>query len=210
MSDSKKSKKPAKQAIVDVQQPGQAAPSHTSRPVIVSNRPLLKDPMVVDDDKAAAKPSEQAEKPTETLPVASKPQLHPPETAPTPDNTPQPDAGSLPGDDTAVSPGESAPSENVASATNEPSAPEDPKNLAKQAEQAAAAKVQHDAAVQQLVDSKQYELPITTPQQRQNQRVVVLGVVLAAVLILIWLDIALDAGIIKLGGLHAPTHFFSN
>ena len=38
----------------------------------------------------------------------------------------------------------------------------------------------------------------------------VLGVVLAVLLVLAWLDIALDARIISLGGLHAPTHFFSN
>ncbi|HTB48598.1 MAG TPA: hypothetical protein VK712_00785, partial [Verrucomicrobiae bacterium] len=40
-------KKPATKRIIDVAHPGKSAPSDTSRPVLISNRPILKDPMVV-------------------------------------------------------------------------------------------------------------------------------------------------------------------
>ena len=47
MSEAKK--KTAK-PIADVSHPGKSAPSSTSKPVIVTNRPILKDPMMVDED----------------------------------------------------------------------------------------------------------------------------------------------------------------
>jgi hypothetical protein len=86
-----------------------------------------------------------------------------------------------------------------------------PKNAAaKKAEAEAAEQARHDAALQELVDSKQYALPINTVERRQTKRFVLLGIGLSVLLILIWLDIALDAGIFKLGGLKPVTHFFSN
>jgi hypothetical protein len=48
-----KTKKPAaKKTIIDVSHPGESAPSANSKSVIVSNRPILKDPMMVDDTTA--------------------------------------------------------------------------------------------------------------------------------------------------------------
>lgn len=53
------SKKPADGGqIIDVNRPGKSAPSDSSKAIIVNNRPILQDPMVVEDgseaDKAAA------------------------------------------------------------------------------------------------------------------------------------------------------------
>jgi hypothetical protein len=45
MADSKPKKSAPK--LFDVSKPGKAAPSSTARPVIISNRPVLKDPMVI-------------------------------------------------------------------------------------------------------------------------------------------------------------------
>src|ERR1700753_4313830 len=61
MSETKKPKK-AKKQITDIEKPGLSAPSATSKPVIVGNRPLLQDPMMVNqaaedsDEPAPAQP----------------------------------------------------------------------------------------------------------------------------------------------------------
>jgi hypothetical protein len=73
-----------------------------------------------------------------------------------------------------------------------------------------AAQVKHDAEVRALIASKKYLLPIKTPEDRQTKRMVMAGAVAALLLIVVWLDIALDAHILKLGGLKPVTHFFSN
>jgi hypothetical protein len=46
-------KKPAKR-IIDVAHPGQTAPPKTSKPVIITNRTILKDPMMVDGEPEAS------------------------------------------------------------------------------------------------------------------------------------------------------------
>ena len=68
----------------------------------------------------------------------------------------------------------------------------------------------HDAAIQKLIDSKKYELPINSVEQRRSKRVVVFGVALSLILIVAWADIALDAGLIHISGIKPVTHFFSN
>lgn len=47
MAETKSKKQPAK--IIDVARPGKSAPDTTARPVIISNRSVLKDPMMVQD-----------------------------------------------------------------------------------------------------------------------------------------------------------------
>ncbi|HET7320795.1 MAG TPA: hypothetical protein VFI84_04425, partial [Candidatus Saccharimonadales bacterium] len=59
-------KKEDEQKLFDVARPGKSTPSSSSKPIIITNRPLLQDPMVVPDESAggeassgdAAKPSE--------------------------------------------------------------------------------------------------------------------------------------------------------
>jgi hypothetical protein len=73
-----------------------------------------------------------------------------------------------------------------------------------------AAEAEHEAAMQKLIDSQQYFLPINTVEKRKAKRFMVLGVVLAVVLAAAWADIALDAGLIHVSGVKPATHFFSN
>src|SRR4051812_24367713 len=42
--------KAKKTASEDVKPPGKAAPSATSKPVIITNRPILKDPAIIDEE----------------------------------------------------------------------------------------------------------------------------------------------------------------
>lgn len=69
---------------------------------------------------------------------------------------------------------------------------------------------EHEAAMQKLVDSKQYHLPIKTVEQRRSRRVVIVGTLLSIILVLAWVNIALDAGLIELGDIKPVTRFFSN
>jgi len=69
---------------------------------------------------------------------------------------------------------------------------------------------EHEAAVQKLIDNKQYFLPINSVEKRKTKRFVALGILLSLVLAVAWVDIALDAGIIQLNGVKPVTHFFSN
>jgi hypothetical protein len=236
MSETKRPKKLPKKSMVDVQEPGKAAPSATSKPVIVTNRPLLKDPMVVEQtDETNDDSREKAPKDTPVkLSVADKPKLQPLTDSISPDE-PSDQAEAPPADSTepvakAVestaddgksdelerSQSKSPESETDAGQKDvaEPGSqsPEDTsKNAADQQAQAAAAQqAEHDAAVQRLIDSKQYVLRINSSEQRKSKRFIVLGVGLSGLLVLVWIDIALDAGIIKLGGLNSVTHFFSN
>jgi archaellum component FlaD/FlaE len=87
----------------------------------------------------------------------------------------------------------------------------DPTELtAKEIDAEAEAQAKHDAAIQQLVDSKQYFLPINAVEKRRTKRVVVLGIVLSIILALAWVDVALDAGLIHIAGVKPVTHFFSS
>ncbi len=53
MSEAKKPAKASSKRIIDVAQPGKSAPAATSKPVLITNRPILKDPMVVEGSKEA-------------------------------------------------------------------------------------------------------------------------------------------------------------
>jgi hypothetical protein len=240
--DEIKKPKKSKKHIADVQEPGTTAPTPTSRPVIVTNRPLLQDPIVVEQaDEAVAKPAD--DQPAAALPSNQKVAIQPLEAV---DAEKQDGAGDeeplLPetesvaeadeAEDIAETPEsrpaapdqspESAPASlnqadqpALANPTPDDGGEQEPggtpkQTLAKQAEAEAAAQAKHDAEVQEMIDSKRYVLPINAVEKRKSKRFVVLGVLLAVILIIIWLDIALDAGIIKLGGLEPLTHFFSN
>jgi hypothetical protein len=61
-----------------------------------------------------------------------------------------------------------------------------------------------------LVASGEYFLPISTVEKRRSRNFVASGVILSVLLLVLWVDIALDAGIIDLGGLKPLTHFFSS
>jgi hypothetical protein len=223
--------------IIDVQHPGKSAPSDNSKSVIVKHGPIMKDPMVVEDEElkkdetkitvktsksikplsetpaedekktvaeiaveAAAKKDDKPE-PEPNLDEVLKPATHdetPPEEAPVEDEkteqgpTNDPDTDSASSDDTQTQ--ENKPADKVA------------EEQAKAEEE----KKKKEEAVQKLVDSKQYFLPINSVEKRKSKRFVALGIILAVLLAVAWADIALDAGLIQINGIKPVTHFFSN
>jgi hypothetical protein len=234
-------KTPEKKNIMDVSRPGKTAAASTSKPVIITNRPILKDPMVVHDanesegeritvttgksslqpklqptgaaaapaDAAPAEPADPApaetdkatEEKADTEPVKEAEVAAPAaDEKPASKVEPKPKPVLTPG----IKPAEESPSvdpdrQRPGDTIKDPDAEtEEDKNAR-----------EHSEAIQKLVDSKQYNLPIVTGEKRRSRRVVVIGLFLSVVMLLVWLDVALDAGLIQLGGIKAVTHFFS-
>ncbi len=189
-------KKPAgSKRIIDVAHPDKTAPAGNSKSVIVSNRPLLPDPMVVPEDEASATPAPAAG------PVRVAPEL---KVAPKPNEAAEAEAAT----ETPVKP--TPAEEQPEPAADAPQTPKGETAHTKQLQADAEAETKRQAQIDQLADSKQYYLPIDTIENKRSRRVVALGILLSLVLIIAWADIALDAGLIQLGNIKPVTHFFSN
>jgi hypothetical protein len=250
MSDDKK----ANRKIIDVQHPGKSAPTPSSKPIIVTNRPILKDPMVIEEkgdgleEKSAGAKTE--EKPSQPM-VQSGATIKPPEEAkddvkvvdgvsetpfeeaaavepePKPKDTTEPAVETT--DDTPAAlveetePDTAAEADQVkessteATSLTENTGPSD--DHVKQDDQLSpdeamqaevTAQAQHEAALEKLAESKKYYLPIKTTETRRSRQVVITGILLSLVLVALWIDVALDAGLIHLNGVQPLTHFFSN
>ncbi len=66
----------------------------------------------------------------------------------------------------------------------------------------------HMEKINQLITQERYFLPINMKEKRYNHRVILIGVLICILLAAVWLDIALDAGIIR-NSWHLPhTNFF--
>lgn len=203
--------KPYKTApIIDVAQPGKSAPSATSRSIIVNHRPRVQDPMVT-----AEKPKPDVDKDVEVVPDPAVPKIEDQtQLRPAAEQTIQPPAAATDDKIEAVDEAKPEPakaeSENPDPTEGDESTTAEAKDPAVDAQVEAAKQAEHDAAIQKLADRKQYFLPIDSVEQRRSQRFVVLGIVLSLVLAVAWVDIALDAGLIKISGIKPVTHFFSN
>ncbi|GAC1500101.1 MAG: hypothetical protein NVS1B10_03440 [Candidatus Saccharimonadales bacterium] len=266
--------------VMDVSRPGKSAPSPTSKSVIVTNRPRLKDPMFVTTIDVKSKPSpspsptlatikldsqsdssqslkiegldklaeasteakvkdkpvvvEEPEKELVTkdetapdiVPQSDKPTLDEPTDEPItekvavdPDKiaddvaktsqppvmpTTLPEKPSPPTEPSPVTSPVPVEQPNSPGNTDKPvgvendEAGEDPALSARQAE------------LDKMLESEQYFLPITSPEQKRSRHRIIIGSLLFVFLTLLWIDIALDAGIIKIGGVDGLTHFFSN
>ena len=201
-----KSKPKSTATIIDVARPNETAPSDTSVPVIVNNRPLLRDPMMANESQSIDKPATETPK---LSPTATKINIQPlgykeDEVVDTEDKGKESDKVEIvPAEE--VAPSTQDQSENIISVENQAETKTaEEKNVIESEEQA-----KYDADLQELVVSKKYYLPINTVQKRRTKRFVAIGVGVTILLVVIWIDIALDAGLIKIGGLKALTHIFS-
>ena len=219
-------KKPTKTApIVDVNKPGKTPPSPTSKQIIVNHLPVISDPMVLnkDDNYETASGSVKSKTPTSDMTESDKPKvrekaeatIEPDANAPSAKDVeektsdepepkeaePKDDAKSTSKDEPEDKTSSDKPADEASPETQNP-------DVAAQAEQDKLAK--HEAEIQKLVDDKKYFLQINTIERRRSRQVVVIGVLLSLVLALLWVDVALDAGLIKINGVKPVTHFFSN
>jgi hypothetical protein len=241
--------------VFDVAHPGKSKPSASSRPIIVSNRPILQDPMVsssqqpsdvdtsekpnpsaikirlkpLDDDNddasdakvekpekdekadnrtiavlAAEKAAEKAEEKSDETPAPEAEATNKPsEELKTEDDTeksaPEPDTTNNAKADTSAEP-EATADENLPV--------DDNKDAKETAALEAVAKKQEE--IRSLVESREYFLPINAVERRRSKVVSILGLLLIVALGLMLVDLLLDVGFIRLGGVHSLTHFFSS
>ena len=82
------------------------------------------------------------------------------------------------------------------------------KDPAKEADEQERVETEKAMAIQKLVDSKEFFLPINSVEKRRTKRVVAAGVVLSIALALVWLNMSLDAGLLEIPGVQPVTHFF--
>ena len=194
------SDQPPTKKYFDVSRPGKVPPSSTSRPTLVTNRIMLKDPMVTEDQAAAEAPV----KPTNEK-VAGETIIAPPdkkEAAPAkPEEKPEAKA-----DNTETKPEEAK--------KPEPSSPEVDESVTtrseteKKAEKELADAAAKQEAFEKIITDKTYVLPIHErgdPKSSSTKMLVVILVLL--VLAVVAADLLLDAGIVK-STVRPATDFF--
>ncbi|HSX47527.1 MAG TPA: hypothetical protein VLF63_02015 [Patescibacteria group bacterium] len=270
------SKKPIK-IVHDVAHPNTSAADASSKPIIVSNRPIMKDPMVKNNDKdplmdekkdektvlthsTVIQPLSAPELPDKDKKTADKsqnkddqpntdPEMEPTKTEPS-DDTNAPEEVSISTEETSedkqetTKPEESqeeSKAEDSKDETKPEETTEEPKTdsqtetknsesdestsenendeqkqidksekTATEIDEAEKRKQQEtELEVQKLTSSKKYFLPINTLETRRSHRNVALGILLSIILIVAWLDVALDAGIINMSTSLPHTKFFS-
>ncbi|HVC36497.1 MAG TPA: hypothetical protein VNE40_03610 [Candidatus Dormibacteraeota bacterium] len=243
--------------VFDVSKPGQATPTASARPIIVTNRPVLKDPMMTLDEKSTPTPPVETTEGVNKLhgelklqPVVSDETPKDVEEKVATDQKPPKEADSQnitvsvkkdnsessdhpgavddqvadaseaekPKDDQPKSDPKSIPAESVPPKADETddqkeqNVKDDPQKSPEELSEAKAAEnkaaAEHREAVQKLVNSQQYFLPINSVEKRRTKQHIVIGLILAVVLGAAWVDMALDAQLIHLGNLQSLTHFF--
>lgn len=222
--------------ISDVSPAYKTPASATSKPIIITNHPVMKDPMVLPDkattgDAAAADPTENV-----VAKLPTKITLQPIHANVVPDSPSAFDITKKSAE-TEVEKSDPTTAENSLDHTNgqtkeqtkpnsETSSITDPaadeqeyhdgfneqpitqESDTKLLELAADADIAKRASLDALIASKKYFLRIDSAEKRRTQRSLIIGIVLVSLLGLAWLNIALDAGIIELGNLKPITHFF--
>lgn len=198
MADKTKS---SSKPIVDVAHPNKSAPAQNSKSVIVSNRPMLKDPMVVDQEDPEITASDKSQPPAKSVDKVSTTTREEQTIPSTKEESP------------SVEPIEPDKPTDVDTKAEDTTKPEESDNDTAQENQLeidASKEAEHEAAVQKLSESKKYFLPINAVEQRKSKQFVILGIVVSIILALAWVNIALDASLIKIPGVKPVTHLFSN
>lgn len=224
----KSSKSSAKDTskVFDVSKPNKQPSSATSRPVIVTNRPIMQDPMMASNTKAVTETSPETE--TEASPSKVKMTIQPLSDGTDADkDAADTSAGSETDTATAASNAEETakaedtkaaePAEESDSSGAEtsdtpdtgddlPLAGDQTKTEKETAELEAAAKKQ--AELDTIAESKEYFLPINSVERRRSKLVTLLGAILILALGLLLLNLMLDAGFLRIPGISPLTHFF--
>jgi hypothetical protein len=84
------------------------------------------------------------------------------------------------------------------------------KELSEEEKKKQAAEQEHQAAINKLVTAGTYTLPINAVERRRFRRIAIGLFVLLLLAGVAWVDLALDAGLIDIPNVKAPTHFFKN
>lgn len=195
---------------LDVIAPGKSIPSSSARPIIVTNRPMIKDPMAP-AERALPERVEESSTTSGATTLLSPPEA--PSIRPTDTETVMPPKDQAVKSNIARPAAESK--ETVAdsiSATEDMPTEPDAHSLAKDVtiSQTPDAAAKDNEAIQQekLIVGKQYYLPIRNIGTQRSARRSLVLLLIVLIVSLIWLDLVMDAGIVRLG-VHPLTHFFN-
>ncbi len=193
---------------MDVSRPGKAAPDSSSRPVIVTHRPMVQDPMVKDKDESK-EPEDETKK---TMSYGNKVIAPLSEESNTEDSKTAVDETKTEVKETEDKPEETTKEEKPATSPEDietkPSSDQTGEEEAvvdataeqvktnKKPELSAEEKKRQEA-IQKLVNEKKYVLPIGQFTKRRNNRRAVLILVLVAVVAFMAADLLIDANIIQ-------------
>jgi hypothetical protein len=173
---------------MDIQKAGEAAPDSSGRPIIVTHRPMLQDPMMAPAGEAASSETkkEDDKQPLSQSMTSSAKTIEPPKGSETTEDkktaeaAPEPEAEEVPEEKSPEVTDSIAPNEEtavvdavIASAGNGSEKSETQKQEDEDAK--------HKQAVQVLVDSKKYFAPIGQVSRRKHNRRVITWVALLIV-----------------------------
>jgi len=221
-------KKPSSQEekVFDIASPGKSIPSASGRPIIVSHKPNVSDPMVAPTTQKteSEKTDEKSDTPSAgegaemVMAAPKKNRIEPLHTDIKPDAVKEgtdeeekkegPNLGEpaeAPAADSVQDtdqPKDNEASEEIADAANEVTTKKQAQSEAAKQEAEAA---KRQAEVDALINNKQFFVPINAVQKRRSMKLVIFLLVL--ILILLGFLIAWDAEVFNLGA-KAPTDFF--
>lgn len=213
-----KVKKAAPQPIIDVLPANDSPPDENSRSVIITKRPLMRDPMMAapasdtTTESEANAPNDSVAEPIKAAPLSVSHQLviTPPSSSvsaqPAVVGSPQamkPIADVVAPETPALISTEPV----VAQAEDKPEPKLNPLNQEAVVAQAEDIEAQRQAKIAALVDSQQYFLPVDGVELKQARYFVALGAVLIIGLAVAWADLTLDAGLVAVQGLPHTTFF---
>lgn len=224
-SDEEKVANASKEKVFDIASPGKSMPSASARPVIVTHKPNVSDPMV---SPANQKPKEEESPETPSagegaemvMSAPKKNRIEPLHTDIKPDSsevsadeeekekeTPpdnEPTPTEVPTSDTqrdASQPDEDEASEEIADVASEVTTKKQAQSEAAKQEAEA---TKRQAEIESLINNKQFFVPINAVQKRRSKKLVVF--LFIVVVFLVGILIAWDAEIIDLG-MKAPSGF---
>lgn len=224
--------------VFDISKPGKSTAAATARPVIVSNRPIMQDPMVAPSAPSApdlpnsssatsvkvnikplSEPVEDSNAPEAEAAKneAAKPDepTEPSESVETVETSAEPVANekaeeSKAADQVEPAPEETKPAEKTAVPDDAPSP--DTAGLDQTKDEKAAAELEaaakQEEEIHKLVESKEYFLPINSVEKRRSKITGTVGFVVIVLLALLLINIMLDVGTLTIPGVKPLTNLF--
>jgi hypothetical protein len=185
--------------ISDVANPGESAPAPSSRPILVTNRPVLSnDPMMVSTQTGDGRPPE-------VQPTVRTGKTISPITEPSSVSTENAVAEAVP--ESTIASTDAAP--EATESTPEPSKRELEAKSNAAAAEADAAQLAREVELEKLIDDGTYMVPINAVRRKRSHMYLMLLLVLSVILAIAILDVLADTGVVKLPSSVPHTHFFS-
>lgn len=196
--------KTAPKKIVDVASPEQRTPSASSRPIILTNRPVMaNDPMMVasEDTTKQTAPTTSPEVPTPGHQEKIIAPLHTEASEPDETVTEEPKAAAVePSMDDKTAEEDAEPSEDVQQKSEI--------SIAAKAEAEQEAAEKRQAELEALIEKGTYAVPINAVKRKRSRQVTAALIVVCLLLVVVAADVALDSGLIKVSGV-PHTHYFT-